>query len=75
MLAAGAIESSLADRSAEARAFAAYERLATRRFTPSFWAGAAFHGLLHTPLFDAAVKVGSVPRMQRATTRMLASLW
>lgn len=74
MLAAQAIESTLVGRSDEARAFASYERLATRRFTPSFWAGAAFRGLLHTPLFDAAVKIASAPRMQRATARMLASL-
>jgi len=74
MLAAQAIESTLAGRSGEARAFASYERVAARRFTPSFLAGAAFRGLLRTPLFDAAVKIGSLPPMQRATARMLAGL-
>jgi len=74
MLAADAIESIASARSSEPRAFAAYERLATRKFTPSFFAGAAFRGLLHTPLFDAMVKIGSRPRMQQATARMLASL-
>jgi hypothetical protein len=63
-----------AHRSDEARAFASYERLAMRRFTSSFLAGAAFRRLLHTPLFDAAVKLGSRPRMQQATARMLANL-
>ena len=74
MLAAQAIESILAGRSDEARAFASYERLATRRFTPSFWAGAVFRGLLRTPLFDTAVRIASRPRMQQATARMLANL-
>jgi geranylgeranyl reductase family protein len=74
MLAAESIESITSARSSEPQAFAAYERLATRKFTPSFWAGAAFRGLLHTPLFDAAIKLGSRPRMQQATARMLANL-
>jgi geranylgeranyl reductase family protein len=74
ILAAEAIESVLSARSSEAQAFASYERLAIRRFTPSFWAAAAFRGLLHTPIFDLAVKIGSRPRMQQATARMLANL-
>jgi len=74
VLAAEAIASILAGRASEARAFAAYERRAIRQFTPSFCAGAAFRGLLHTPLFDLAVRIGSTPRMQQATARMLASL-
>jgi len=74
VLAAEAIASILAKRASEARAFAAYERCAIRQFTPSFWAGAAFRGLLHTPLFDLVVGIGSRPRMQQATARMLASL-
>jgi hypothetical protein len=40
----------------------------------STWAGAAFRGLLHTPLFDAVVKIGSTPRIQQTTARMLANL-
>jgi flavin-dependent dehydrogenase len=74
VLAAEAIESITSARSSERQAFAAYERFATRKFTASFWAGGAFRGLLHTPLFDAAVKIGSRPRMQQATARVLASL-
>ncbi len=66
VLAAEAIESILAGRSGEARALAAYEQRVRRRFTPSFCAGAAFRGLLRTPLFDAAVKLGSAPRLRRA---------
>jgi len=74
VLAAEAIASILAARASEARAFAAYERRAVRDFTPSFWAAAAFRGLLQTPLFDLAVAIGSRPRMQQAAARMLASL-
>jgi geranylgeranyl reductase family protein len=74
MLAAQAIQSVTTARSGEAQAFAAYERLATRRFTPSFWAGGAFRGLLHTPIFDAAIRLGSTPRMRQATARMLARI-
>jgi geranylgeranyl reductase family protein len=74
VLAAQAIESIHSGRSSEAQSFASYERLAIRRFTPSFWAGGAFRGLLRTPLFDAAVKIGSAPRLQQATARVLAGL-
>ncbi|HXV37774.1 MAG TPA: NAD(P)/FAD-dependent oxidoreductase [Myxococcota bacterium] len=74
MLAADAIAAVAAGRCSEARAFAHYERCARRRFTPSFWAGAAFRGVVRTPLFDAVVKLGSTPQLQRATGRALASL-
>jgi hypothetical protein len=59
-------------RTEENEALRRYDRRCARTFLPSFWAGKAFRGLLHTPLLDWIVKASSIPSVQRTTARLLA---
>lgn len=72
LFAADAISDVLAGRCGEREALRRYDRRCSRTFLPSFWAGKAFRGLLHTPLLDWIVKASSMPAVQRTTARLLA---
>lgn len=72
LFAADAIADVLAGRCDEEAALRRYDRLCSRTFLPSFWAGRAFRGLLHTPLLDWIVRASSLPAVQRTTARLLA---
>jgi geranylgeranyl reductase family protein len=72
LFAADAIADVSTGRTEEIEALRRYDRRCARTFLPSFWAGKAFRGLLHTPLLDWIVKASSIPSVQRTTARLLA---